>query len=128
MHDLLISAINLKEAPLLALTPLLCLDAKGKTEEGRRRRRAEEKRRERGKEVQVQVQGSPQGTQGRSSILTGKKSCPPERLNETRIKLKSTFWQCHREGILATKGKDRISSVTKSINDSSGNHCVLTSG
>ena len=47
MHDLLISAINLKEAPLLALTPVLCLDAKGKTEEGRRRRRAEEKRRER---------------------------------------------------------------------------------
>ena len=46
MHDLLISAINLKEAPLLALTPLLCLDAKGKTEEGRRRRRTEEKRRE----------------------------------------------------------------------------------
>ena len=63
MHDLLISAINLKEAPLLALTLSGCKreDRRGNKEEEEGGR---EKKRERGKEVQVQ--GSPQGTQDRT--------------------------------------------------------------
>ena len=75
MHDLLISAINLKEAPpLLALTLSGCKreDGRGKKEEEEGGR---EKKRERGKEVQV-LQGSPQGTQVRILSLEGKKIMP----------------------------------------------------
>ena len=77
MHDLLISAINLKEAPpLLALTLSGCKreDGRGKKEEEEEEEEGgREKKRERGKEVQVQ--GSPQGTQGR--FLTLKKKILP---------------------------------------------------
>lgn len=115
MHDLLISAINLKEAP-----PLLALTLSGcKREDGRGKKRKEEREERKGSaSTRLSTRDS-----GPHSILTGKKSCPPE----TRFKQKSTFiWQCHREGILATNGKDRIPSVANCINDSSGNHCVLT--
>ena len=74
MHDLLISAINLKEAPpLLALTLSGCKreDGRGKKEEEEGGR---EKKRERGKEVQVQ--GSPQGTLVRILSFQEKKIMP----------------------------------------------------
>ena len=92
MHDLLISAINLKEAP-----PLLALTLSGcKREDGRGKKEEEGGREKKREERKCKYKALHTRDSGPHSILTGKKSCPPG----THNKQNSTFWQCHRERIL----------------------------